>query len=170
MMYYVRMEIFGNATSLFKTVPLDWIVFGVIIIVVALDSLRSGIGRALAISVALPLAMVLFSLMQKSVLLGSGTLLSTTYVQVGAFAVIFAAVYILTRRMGLDFVDGGMGEPVQALLAGGAVTVVFACIWLQEPILSELWTLSDQAQNIFAESFRFIWLLGAYAALAFARG
>jgi hypothetical protein len=164
------MEMLGNATSLFTTIPLDWIFFGGVIIAVALDSLRSGVGRALAISIALPISLLLFSLLQESAFLSSSGLFSTPYAEVVALAILVVAMYILVRRMGLDFVDGGMGEPIQAIMAGGAVVVVFACMWLQEPVLSQLWTLSDQIQNVFAESFRFFWLVGAYAALAFARG
>lgn len=165
----MRMEAIGSATSLFTAMPMDWLILGVLIIVLALDSLRSGIGRSLTIAVALPLAFVLFSLLPGS-FIGSSDFLASPTVQAGVFGVFFVAMYFLVRRMGFDFIDSGMGQPLQAIIAGAAVAVIAACIWLQEPVLSDFWTLSDQIASVFAESFRLVWLAGAYAALAFARG
>jgi hypothetical protein len=160
----------GNIQEFFGSLPLDWIVLSVIVIVVALDSLRSGIGRALAVSVALPLTYLLFTLADSAFLTWAQGLFSTPFMQVAVFAALFVAVYVLVRRMGLDYVDSGMGEPVQAILAGVATAVVFVCIWLQEPVLGNLWQMSGQIVTAFSEQFRLWWLLGAYAALAFARG
>ncbi|HWO07221.1 MAG TPA: hypothetical protein VNM40_01400 [Candidatus Paceibacterota bacterium] len=157
-------------SGVFDAVPIDWLVLGGITVVVALDVLRAGLGRAIAISIALPLAAFLFTLVDETVVLGSLDALSGATAQAGLFAVLAVALFFLVSRMGLDYVDGGMGEPVQALLAGGATAAIFASIWLQMPILSEWWSLSDQVQAIFAPAFRFWWIVGSYAALAFARG
>jgi len=165
----IRMEALGSATSLFSAMPMDWLILGGLIILIALDSLRSGVGRALTIALALPLVYLLFTLVPMSIL-GGGDLLASTAAQAGLFGALFVAMFFLVRRMGLDYMDSGAGEPLQAIIAGGAVAVIVACIWLQVPVLSDSWALSDQLSTVFAESYRLIWLAGAYAALAFARG
>jgi len=158
-------------TSVFTVVPLDYFVLGGIVLVIALDSLRSGIGRACALAVALPVSMLLYSLLDKAALLSSvGALFATPLAQALTFAVILALSYLLARRMGLEFVDGGMGEPIQSLIAGVAIAMIFVVIWLQLPALESLWHFNTQVSAVFAEPFRLWWLLGAYAALAFARG
>jgi hypothetical protein len=162
------MEMF---TGILGAVPFDWFVLGGILVAVALDSLRSGLGRAVAISVALPLAAFVFTLTKDAFILSStGGMFSSPMVQLGLFAVLAVALYFLLRRMGLEYVDGGHGGPVQALLAGAATAIVFACVWLQMPVLSDWWSFGSQVQAIFAPAFRLWAILVAYGALAFARG
>ncbi len=153
---------------MFSAMPMDWLILGGLVILIALDSLRSGIGRALTIVLALPLAYFLFTLVPASVI-GGGELLASPASQAGMFGVLFVAMFFLVRRMGLDYMDSGAGEPLQALISGGAVAVIVACIWLQVPVLSDFWALSDQLSAVFDESFRLFWLAGSYGALAFAR-
>lgn len=154
----------------FTSVPIDGFILGGILVFVGLDALRSGIGRACALAVALPVALFLHSLFDSTVFFGSMDFFSTSTGSVGVFAALLVASYILMRRIGLNFVDGGMGQPVQALLAGAAVTVIFAVVWLQLPLLDSLWHFDTHVSALFAEAYRLLWLLGAYAALAFARG
>lgn len=157
-------------TAFFTSVPIDWFILGGILVLVGLDTLRSGIGRACALAVSLPLALFLHSLIDSTAFLGTMGFLSSPSGSVGVFAALLIASYILVRRMGLDYIDGGMGQPVQALLAGVAVTAIFAIVWQELPLLDSLWHFDTQVSAIFAEQFRLFWLLGAYVALAFARG
>lgn len=160
-----------SVTGIFTGIPIDWIILGVLGVIVAIDSLRSGIGRACAMALALPVAVLLYSLVEKTAVLGTVSALSSTpMAQAITFAVIAVVCYLLVRRMALEYVESGTGEPVQALLAGAAATVVFIIAWQQVPALQSLWHLSPQVSAIFSESYRLIWLLGAYLALAFARG
>ena len=161
----------GNITSILHTLPLDWVILGGIVVVIGIDSLRSGVGRACAFAAALPIALLLHSLLSKAALVGSlGILTGSTLAQALVFGCIVLLSYILVRRMGLEYLDGGMGEPIQAVLAGGAVAILFIIIWLQVPALTTIWHFGPQLQGIFAENFRLWWLIGAYSALAFARG
>ena len=161
----------GTLTSVFHSLPLDWVILGGIVVVIGIDSLRSGVGRACALAAALPIALLLHSLLTKAALIGSlGVLSGSTLAQALTFGGIVLLSYVLVRRMGLEYLDGGMGEPIQAVLAGGAVAILFNIIWLQVPALDTLWHVGPQIQAVFAENFRLWWLLGAYAALAFARG
>ncbi|MFZ2886486.1 MAG: hypothetical protein WA021_01565 [Minisyncoccia bacterium] len=164
------MEFVGGITSFFTGLPLDWLLLGGIGIGIALDALRSGVGRAIAVSIALPLAFVLYSLTDQALVFSSlGDSLSTV-LGAAIFAVLFVLAYLLVRRMGIDYLDGGMGEPIQALMAGAAVIVVIVCIWLEIPVLNELYQSNGQLVSLFSEKFRFWWLIGAYATLVFARG
>lgn len=158
-------------TGMFTSIPLDWIILGALIVLIALDSLRSGIGRACAISLALPAALLLFSLSEKTIILKDvNVLTSSPTIQLAVFGVIALACYLLARRMALEYIESGTGEPIQALLAGGAATVVLVVVWLQLPMTDSVWHLSDRVQAVFSESYRLVWLLGAYLGLAFARG
>ena len=159
------------ATALFSGIPYDWLALGSIAVFIALDSLRSGIGRACAISLALPVSLVLYSLVVKTVGLNDFTLLtSSATAQLSTFGVIALGTYLLVRRIALEYVESGRGEPIQALLAGAAATAVLVVVWLQLPMTGEVSALNPSIQAIFAEQYRFIWLLGSYLALAFARG
>ncbi len=160
-----------TVTGLFASVPVDFFILGGIVLVLAVDSMRSGIGRAAALAVALPLGLLLYSLVSKAVVLKDIEFLtSSSLVQAGTLAVIIVLSYLLVRRMGLEYVDGGLGEPVQSTLAAAAVSVIFAVVWLQMPALSDIWQFGPKIETVFSEAFRLPWLIGAYAALAFARG
>lgn len=162
---------FLSGIPFISSIPFDWLLLGLIVIVVALDSLRSGVGRAIAISLALPIAFVLLSLAEKAVILQSvDVLFSTSFARALLFGALALALYFLIRRMGADYMNTGMGEPIQALFAGIAVAIVFTCIWLQVPALTDLWTIGGTLGVIFVEKFRLWWLIGAYAVLAFTRG
>jgi hypothetical protein len=164
------MESMSGVFSLFTALPVDWLILGGIAVVVALDSLRSGIGRAISLSLALSLALLIFPLVEQTVFIGTLEILQTPAMQAALFGALTAALFLLMRRLGFDYLDSGMGEPVQALLAGAATAVVLICVWLQVPILNDWWTFNTTIQTFFAEQYRLLWLLGAYAVLAFARG
>lgn len=160
----------GNITDYISSVPLDYFVVGGIILIVAIDSLRNGIGRAAAIAVALVLTVVFHDLLAATAFLGSQSFLSTGMTAAGAVLALVIVSYFLVRRMGLEFIDGGMGQPIQAALASLAVTIVLIVTWLGIPALTDVWQFNAQIQALFSESYRLFWLLGAFAALAFARG
>lgn len=158
-------------SSILGAVPLDWLILGGILIGIALDTLKSGMGRAVAIAVSLPVTAFLFSLTESAFLLSAaGGFLNSAMMRLGLFAVLAGGMYFLVRRMGLDYIDVGHGAPVQALLTGAAATVVFVVVWLQIPLLTDFWRFSDQVNAVFLEPYRLIWLIGAYLALVFARG
>ena len=160
-----------TVTGIFTGIPYDWLALGGLIVVVALDSLRSGIGRACAIALSLPLASILYALIEQTAFLKDVALLdSSPAAQLATFGVIALVTYLLVRRIALEYIDSGAGEPMQALLAGAAATAVLVIVWLQLPMSGEVWQLSDKVRAIFAEQYRLIWLLGSYLALAFARG
>lgn len=148
----------------------DLIALAGIIVVFVLDALRNGIGRAASVALALPLALMLHTLLASAAFLGELDVLQSGTGRIASFALVAACMYVLIRRMGLDYLDTGSGGFLYALLAGTAATVVCAVVWVHEPALTSLFEPSAQLAALVAESHRFWLLLSAYAALAFARG
>lgn len=161
----------SSVTGAFTGVPYDWFALGGFLILVALDSLRSGIGRACAIALALPMAAWLYSLVPTSVGIGAVSVLDASpNMQLATFGVIAFITYLIVRRIALEYIESGRGEPIQAILAGGAATAVLIVVWLQLPMTDQIWQLSPSVEAAFSEQYRLFWLMGSYIALAFARG
>lgn len=154
--------------GVFQAVPLDYFFLGGIVLVVALDAMRSGIGRAAALVVALTSALFFSSLLQDTAFIGK--MITSPIVKIIAFVALVAANYFFLRRMGLEYLSGGIGQPLQSALAGVATAAVCTVIWLSVPGLSDYWEFGNAIQALFSEQFRLLWLLGAFGALAFARG
>lgn len=154
--------------GVFKSVPLDYFFLGGIALVLALDAMRSGIGRAAALVVALTSALFFSSLLSDTVFIGAT--IETPILQIVAFVALVAVNYFFLRRMGLEYLSGGIGQPLQSALAGVATAAVCAVIWLSVPGLSDYWEFGNGVRALFSEQFRLLWLLGAFGALAFARG
>lgn len=156
-------------TGAFTAIPTDWIILFAVSVLLALDALRSGTGRAAALVVSAPLALLLFSAFKSAAVLASfGTELSTPTLQAALFVVLLAAVFLLVRRMSASWISDS-GAPLQALIAGVAATAVLTVVWISIPSLDALWSFGTQVKNVFGEPYRFWWVLGALAALAFIR-
>lgn len=153
--------------GLFTSVPLDYLFLGGFTVLVALDALRSGIGRAAALALAAPVAAFLFSYAREATAIGG--MLSSPILEAGAFLALIVIAFFLIQRMGMEYIGSG-GQPLQAALAGIAVTIIGTVAWMHIDALRTVWEFSTHVQALFAEQFRLFWLLGAYAALAFARG
>lgn len=161
----------SSVTGVFTGIPYDFIALGGFLLLIALDSLRSGIGRACAIALALPISLLLYALVPSTAALGAISVLNASPdMQLAAFGIITLVTYFIVRRIALEYIESGTGEPIQALLAAGAATAVLIVVWLQLPMAGEIWQLSPKIQAVFGEQFRLFWLMGSYAALAFARG
>lgn len=156
-------------TSVFSSVPTDWMILGVLSIFVAFDILRSGARRACTAALALPIALLLFVTTENVVFLSDViSQFSTPILQAVLVGILFAAAYVVVNRISLSW-GGETGQTIQAALGGVAVTAIFATLWLATPALDSVWQFGPSVQEIFGESYRFFWLFGAYAALAFVR-
>jgi len=160
----------GNVSDFFASVPTDWFIFGAIVIVLTLDSLRSGIGRACSLALAAPLAVFIFSLVDSAAFIGDAEALSAPMTRALIFGICLVLSFLAVRRISDQYIDGGMGQLVHALIASGATAVVLFVTWLAVPEFSDVYQFGPAITNVFAEGFRIWWLLGAYASLVFARG
>ncbi|RJQ34799.1 hypothetical protein C4556_01595, partial [Candidatus Parcubacteria bacterium] len=133
--------------------PMDWIILGTLAVIFTLDGLRSGPGRAAAAALALPSAMLLNAFLPSAFFLGNYTAgLGTPVMQAVLFLVLFAALYMLIRRMDHSYASEG-GQAVQAFLCGVATVAIFAVIWLQVPALAALWQFGPDVTTIFGAQY-----------------
>lgn len=84
-------------TGVFAAVPLDYFLLGGISVVVAIDTLRSGIGRAAALAVALPVALLLHSLLGTAAFIGTIAQSDSGVMQAAVFGAILALSYLLVQ-------------------------------------------------------------------------
>lgn len=155
----------------FTSIPLDWFIIGGIVVILAIDSLRSGIARAISLALSAALASFLFSLFDTALFLKDiAALNASPMAQAIIFIVLIIACFMLLRRMGIEHYESGVGEPVQAILAAVAATAVLILVWVHSPELQGLYEFSGQIQSIFSDAYRFWWILGSFATLTFVRG
>lgn len=155
-------------TNLFSNWPTDWIVLGAVAALLSLDALRSGPARAATLALALPAALLLQHMLSIAAYLGPIVAgFGSSMKDIIVFAVIIVFLYVVVHRIVFSFSDSG--GPLPALIGGVAATIVLVVVWLQVPALDSLWHFGAQVEAVFAGSYRFWWLLVAYAGLAFAR-
>ncbi|KKU27193.1 MAG: hypothetical protein UX39_C0003G0032 [Candidatus Magasanikbacteria bacterium GW2011_GWA2_46_17] len=159
-------ELVANSLS---SIPLDWMVIVGFGIILAFIVMRTGISRAVALALSLPVALLIFSeLTQARFLAGIGAQLGTPIMKALVFIIPFVVIYYFVHQM-IDTYGSGNGAITQALLASIATVVVVVVVWLQVPELQSLWHFGSQIQSIFDEQYRFWWLVCAYSTLAFVR-
>lgn len=158
-----------TVTSAFSGIPTDWLIIGAFAIFAAFEAFRGGAQRVSQIALALPIASLLFESISKTAILG-GVLeqFSTPLIGTIVFFALVALIYVFIGRIGLSW-GGGESGAMRAALAGVALTALVLIFWIQIPTPDSLWQFGPQVQTIFAESYRFWWLLASYAALAFVR-
>ncbi|OGG79171.1 hypothetical protein A3A39_03575 [Candidatus Kaiserbacteria bacterium RIFCSPLOWO2_01_FULL_54_13] len=158
-----------SLTSLFAAVPTDWMIIGSFAILAAFDCVRSGARRVCTLALALPPTVILAESLSKAEILGGITgQFSTPMLEAVLFGILLVGMYVLIARIGLSWGEEA-GQTIQAALAGVALTAIVVTIWIATPALDQLWNFGPQVQQIFGESYRFFWLLGSFAALAFVR-
>jgi len=159
----------SSITAGFAHWPMDWIIIGLFFSIITILSLRSGTRAASALALTLPITVFVINASSGATFIS--LLLrqfSTGIAPAILFVVVFVALYLLVYRMTGSYGLTG-AYPVQALLAGLAAAVIGVVFWLQIPALAGVWHFGPQVQAVFSESYRLLWLLGAYAALAFVR-
>lgn len=159
----------GNLTNFFGAVPADWIIIGIFVVICLFDAIRSGSGRIATIGLAITLAVPLSGALSKAAFLGalSGQF-NTPVLQAALFGATLVVLYFILRRIFIDYGETG-GQPIQAMFAAVAVTALIATAWVQTDVLSSVWNFGPQVKNVFGEAYRFWWLIGSFAALAFSK-
>lgn len=156
-------------TGFFSHIPTDWILILAFAALVAFDTMRSGSGRAAALALTAPVAIVLAGQLSQAALVSHVMQRFTAPVFMAtAVCAVFVLTYILVRRMGITHSNNN-GQVIQALMAGSAAAAVLVAVWLQVPELQSVWHFGSQVQTVFGEQYRFWWIIGSYVALAFIR-
>lgn len=149
--------------------PTDWIIIGAIAAFAALDALRNGGNRAIALVLALPAALLALEALPNAAFVGTfSAQFSTRLLQALLFGIVFVALYVFTYRI-LGFWSGTSGGPMQALITGVAGAAVLTTVWISVPALDSFWTFGPQVHTVFGEAYRFWWLVLSFVGLAFAR-
>jgi len=156
-------------TNFFAGIPTDWLIIGSFALLSALDAVRAGSRRVCLLALALPATVILVDSLPDAAILGSiAAQFSTPILGAVFFFLVLVIVYIIIGRIGLAW-GGEAGQTIQAALSGVAIAALAVTFWIQVPVLDSIWHFGPQVQDIFGESYRFFWLLGSYAALAFVR-
>lgn len=159
----------ATLSDFFTSLPTDWIIIGAFALLMIVDALRVGVGRIATLAISVIVASVLSKMVPAALFIGQiAEQLSTPVLQAALFGIVLVAVFLLIRRVFIDY--GEMScPPIQALFAGVAVTALIVLVWVQIPALDAVWEFDSQVQAAFGADYRFWWLLGSLAALAFAR-
>jgi hypothetical protein len=155
-----------SALSAFGSVTMDWVILLVLGGLAAFDAYRNGTGRACAILLALPPALLLHELLPKGAFIGNITSVSMPIFDAFLFLVLAGGMYMLVRRMDMSY---GTGSLLSGAIAGIAVAGALTVVWLEVPALDAVWHFGEQVRAVFSEGYRLWWLLGAFLAVAFVR-
>ncbi len=159
----------NSVLDFFLALPADWIIISSFALVLLIDALRVGSSRISTLAIAALLSLLIESAVTSAAFLGPVVAqLSTPVLQAAFFGILFVLTYILIRRVFIDYGELH-GQPLQAIFAAIAVTIIIVVVWLQVPALDAVWHFGDQVRAVFSEAFRFWWLLVSLAALAFAK-
>ena len=149
--------------------PTDWIILGALAVFIAAECWRSGSNRAASLALALPFSFLAMQALGHAAFLGSILLRSQAPIaEAITFLGLIGLAYFFVHRI-LGFFSDSSGAPVQSLIAGIATAILLVVFWLQVPALASLWHFGPQVQAVFADQYRFWWMIGAYFALAYAR-
>lgn len=158
-----------SIVGVFGGIPLDWIIIGAVVIAVALYVLRSGAQMICTLALALPTTALLLSALSNAAIVGPlSKQFETSPLRALLFVAILIVSYTLVHRMGISY-GSESRQPIQAILAGAAAAALLVVIWIQEPALQSIWQFGGDVQSIFGEAYRFWWIIGSYATLAFVR-
>lgn len=147
----------------------DIIVLCVLAAVFLFDSLRTGTTKATALTLSLPIALLLYQYTTQAALIAPfAARITTPSLSVALYAAILFVVFLAFYRI----TDGRASDsayPVQAMAATVAGVIMFSIVWQLIPMATDLWNFGPMLQNIFGEAYRFWWLLVALFALAVSR-
>ena len=158
-----------SISGIFTHISLEWLIVGIFAAVIALSVAAYGARYAIAISLALPIAAFLNSFIPDTAFLSSivgryAATIGPALVFFGLFVILFLILSRIDTSYGAE-----LGSPLPAAIAGVACTAVALTVWMYVPALHTLHEFNPQIQAIFALQYRFWWLLGSLAALAFVR-
>lgn len=156
-------------TQSLSSLSVDWIIVVAVALLIFFDGLRSGVGRAAAVSLAFPLTALFFGEISHATLIGSlATQFTTPALEAALFGALFLGAYVILRRI-VPWYGDVSSSIVMALLAAVATTAISIVFWLDTPVLNTLWHFGPHVQGIFGAGYRFWWLAAGFVALAFAR-
>lgn len=154
--------------DVFRSMPIDWLIVVIVMLVSAIDSAWAGASRSIAFALGFPLALFLYAAAAQAFLLSSALdQVTTPIAQAIAFGCILAASWFATYRLFSVF-DAPLSFPM-AFLTGISLAVITVVYLLATAPLQSLVHLSPSIHMVFGDVYRFWWLVLSYFALAFVR-
>lgn len=158
-----------SAAAVISLFTADVIVLIVIFTLAFIDAMRSGTGRIVAASIALPLASVFIAVATKASLAGPFIAQAvTSRFSAALFGGVCVLLFLLLRRMTVPYGEMGATLPIAAL-AACVLTAIATSIWVSTPPLDALWHFGTVIRAIVAPAYQFWILIVGYVLLAFVR-
>lgn len=150
-------------------IQIDWVIIGLLIIILTATAIRWGTVRTCVIAVTMPVSAFLFSLISSSAIASSvSSNMNSPLMQSGIFIALLVFVYIMTYRMYRSFL--GEGERLWlAFVAGLAASFVVIVVWIHTPALASIWEFSKQTQSIFGSLYALWWMIASLLLLGYVR-
>lgn len=157
----------GAITSNFSVPSADWLILGGIFLFLTFDSIRAGVARVTAISIALPIALLVSESIDSAAFVGNFVSQSGSAVQIAVFLAIAVMLFIAMYRI----TDRGYDSPhlLQSAMAGAGGAIICILVLLQLPESALPWSFGPTYMAIFGEAYRLYWFIGAYFLLATSR-
>lgn len=149
--------------------PVDVVILLSFTLLIAIDALRSGAGRATVLAIAFPLTAFLYGMLSHVFFLGPFMeKLTIPHAHAGMLGVLFIITFFLVYRMMFSVGTGSIAFSF-SLLAGIAAVIAVLVVWLQVPALGDVWHFGPSVQMVFGQAYALYWLLVSYLLLAFIR-
>ena len=150
------------------SLPLDFVLIGVVFAVLAIDSMRAGSARTASLALGFLTAWPLYTLIPTTSLIAGPSAGLTPLISGLLFvALAFAAAFFIRRAAFIA--DPGAGQLLQELLAAITAGIIILAVWTSAGALSGLWQFGPLVSFVFAPAYHFWIILAALATLAFAR-
>ncbi len=160
----------SSVSAVLQHVSIDWIILAVVLLIIAIDALRSGVARAAAVVLASPATLALAPFLGKTAFVGPiFAQLSTPVLQSAVFGGLYLILIILTYRILNRFDSYGPGI-LNGTLAAAAATASIIAVWIASGALSNVWHFGASISTIFSLSYTLFWLLGSLLVIAYVRG
>ncbi len=155
--------------GIFTTLPVDLVAAVLFATFATVVTLRYGASPAIAFSLALVIANVLYSMLPGTFGIGAAlTGVSSPYIAAGIYGALTVLLTFVLYRMTSTLSDDS-ARPLFAIATGLAATVVVLTAWhLPGPLLS-VWTFNPIIEGVFGAAYRMYWLLLAFVAFAFVK-
>lgn len=155
--------------GIFTTLPVDIVAAVLFATVITVVTLRYGASLAIAFSLALVIADVLYAMLPNT--FGIATIVSgasSPYVTIGMYAALTLLLTFILYRMTSTLSDDS-ARPLFAIATGLAATVVVFIAWHMPGPLMTVWTFNPMIEDVFGAAYRLYWLILAFVAFAFVK-
>ncbi len=159
----------AEISSLFTSLPTDVVAIVVFATLITVVTLRMGASVAIALSMALVVANVLYAAIPTTFMIGglvSGA--TSSSVAAGIYVALSLLLTFVIYRMTSTLSDDS-ARPLFAIATGLATTVVVLTVWHLAPQLQSLWSFSGLIEGAFGADYRLYWILLAFVAFAFVK-